>query len=124
MEEWTEIRRKVLVEGVSQRSILRETGMHWKTLEKILNHSAPPGYQQSQPRKRTRIGPFVERIAKILKEDLKLPKKQRHTARRIWERIRDESGYRGSYTTVNETVRGLRSKNEEVFVALKRAGGF
>jgi len=40
MEQWTEIRRRVLVEGVKKREILRETGMHWSTLEKILRHSA------------------------------------------------------------------------------------
>ncbi len=46
MDQWTEIRRRVLVEGVSRRQVLRETGLHWKTLKKILEHSAPPGYRQ------------------------------------------------------------------------------
>jgi hypothetical protein len=36
MENWSEIRRRVLVEGVSRRQILRETGMHWRTLRKML----------------------------------------------------------------------------------------
>lgn len=42
MEQWADIRRRVLQEGVSKRQILRETRMHWTTLEKILTHSAPP----------------------------------------------------------------------------------
>ena len=42
MLQWAEIRRRVLVDGVSKRQILRETGMHWTTLEKILRHSDPP----------------------------------------------------------------------------------
>ena len=46
MEQWTEIHRRILVEKVSQRQVLRETGMHWKTLQKILEHSEPPGYTQ------------------------------------------------------------------------------
>ena len=46
MDQWLEIRRRVLIEGVSKRQILRETGMHWQTLEKILGHSVPPGYQR------------------------------------------------------------------------------
>ena len=50
MEQWTEIRRRVLVEGVSKRQILRETGMHWRTLEKILAYSEPPGYRQTKPK--------------------------------------------------------------------------
>ena len=45
MEEWTEIRVRVLNGEASRREILRETGMHWKTLKKILTHSEPPGYR-------------------------------------------------------------------------------
>lgn len=41
MEQWTEIRQRVLVGGESKRAILRETGMHWRTLEKILGQSEP-----------------------------------------------------------------------------------
>ena len=48
MEWWTKIRQKVLVEGVSKRQVLQETGIHWKTLEKILGHSSPPGYRLPQ----------------------------------------------------------------------------
>lgn len=48
MEQWSEIRRRVLVEGVSRRRILREMGMHWLTLERILEHSEPPGYRPQQ----------------------------------------------------------------------------
>ena len=47
MEEWSEIRRRVLVEGVSRRQVMRETGMRWRTLAKILGHSEPPGYRQA-----------------------------------------------------------------------------
>jgi hypothetical protein len=45
MEEWTEIRLRVLNEEASKREILREKGMHWKTLQKILSYSEPPGYR-------------------------------------------------------------------------------
>ena len=46
MNDWTEIRRRVLVAGVSRRQILRETGMHPKTLKQILEYSEPPGYRR------------------------------------------------------------------------------
>ena len=36
MKQWNEIRHRVLIQGVSKRQILRETGMHWTTLDKIL----------------------------------------------------------------------------------------
>ena len=86
--QWAEIRRRVLVEGVSRRQILRKTGLHWKTLKKILEHSVPPGYRQSQPRPRKKIGPYEERIRQILKEDKAMPQKQRHTAKRISDGLR------------------------------------
>ena len=62
MDEWAEIRKRVLIGGESKRAILRETGMHWRTLEKILAHSEPPGYRQSQARKKPMIGPHIRRI--------------------------------------------------------------
>jgi len=48
MEDWTDIRERVASGKVSKRAILRETGMHWKTLKKILTHSEPPGYRLRQ----------------------------------------------------------------------------
>ena len=60
MDQWLEIRRRVLPEGVSARQILRETGMHWGTLKKILAHPCPPGYQRRQ-RPDKRIALPIER---------------------------------------------------------------
>jgi transposase len=122
MDEWSEIRRRVLVEGVSRRQVLRETGMHWRTLRKILTHSEPPGYRQQQPRPRKKLGAFLERIQQILKEDQALPRKQRHTAKRIWERLR-EAGFTGGYTVVKDAVRELTQKSQEVFVPLTHPPG-
>ena len=99
-----EIRRRVLVEGVSKREILRETGRHWQMLEKILQLSHPPGYRLRQPRPRPKIGPYLERIRQTLEADQEVPRKQRHTAKRLFERLREE-GYSGSSTQVKEAVR-------------------
>ena len=123
MEQWTDIRQRVLVGGESKRSILRETGMHWRTLEKILKHSEPPGYRQAKPRKRPLIGPFEGWIERVLKEDLQIHKKQRHTAKRIWKRLQDEKGFTGGYTAVKTAVRRLRRTTKEVFVPLKHPPG-
>ena len=122
MEEWTEIRRRVLVEGVSRRQILRESGMHWLTLKKILEHSEPPGYRQEQPRKKPKLGEYLGRLEQMLKEDETLPRKQRHTAKRIWERLQAE-GFTGGYTVVKEAVRELTRKQQEVFVPLVHRPG-
>jgi transposase len=119
MKQWTQIRQRALAKGESKRGILRETGMHWRTLEKILTHSEPPGYQQAQSRNRPKIGAFESRIEQILKDDLQMPRKQRHTAQRIFERLRDEHGYDGCYSAVKEAVRRMRATCQEVFVPLK-----
>lgn len=118
MEQWTDIRRRVLVEGVSKRQILRETRMHWTTLEKILGHSEPPGYRRAQPLSKPKIGPFLDRICQILDQDKAMPKKQRHTAKRIFERLRDEHGYTGGYTQVKAAVREIKKRTAEVFMPL------
>ena len=122
MEDWSEIRRRVLVEGVSRRQILRETKMHWLTLKKILEHSQPLGYRQIQRRRKTKLGDYLPRIEEILKTDQAMPRKQRHTAKRIWERLREE-GFTGGYTVVKDAVRDLTKQNQEVFVPLVHRPG-
>ena len=118
MQQWNDIRQRVLVQGVSKREILRETGMHWTTLEKILTHSSPPGYRASQPRHRPKLGPHVDWIGQILELDKSAPRKQRHTAKRIFDRLVDERGYQGGYTMVKDLVRQIKRTRKEVFMPL------
>jgi transposase len=122
MEQWLRVRQRVINEGIAKRQILRETGMHWRTLEKILTHSSPPGYCRAVPYHRPKIGRFLDRIRDVLESDRDLPKKQRHTAKRIFERIKEE-GYEGGYTQVKEVVRGLRRTTQEVFMPLVHRPG-
>jgi transposase len=124
MEKWRDIRRRVMVEGESKRQICREYGIHFQTLQKILAYSEPPGYRQSRPRAKRKIGPFILVIEQILKDDKDAPKKQRHTAKRIFDRLRDEYGYNGGYTAVKEAVRAFKQKNREVFVPLSQPPGW
>jgi transposase len=123
MENWAEIRRRVLVDGQSKRSVCREFDIHWDTLQKILSHSAPPGYRRKGPRPRPKIDPFLGVIHQILEDDKQAPKKQRHTARRIYERLRDEHGYSGKLTIVKQAVADLRRRSAEVFVPLAHRPG-
>jgi hypothetical protein len=64
--------------------------MRARTLPKILEHSEPPGYRQKQPRPRKKLEAYVGRIEQILKGDQALPRKQRHTAKRTWERSSEQ----------------------------------
>ena len=66
MENWAEIRRRVLVDGQSKRSVCREFDIHWDTLQKILHHSEPPGYRRAAARPKPKLEPFLPVIRQIL----------------------------------------------------------
>src|SRR3954465_5825893 len=123
MENWAEIRRRVLVDGLSKRAACREYDLHWDTLTKILEHSAPPGYRRTAPRPKPKLDPFLGVIHEILEGDRKAPRKQRHTAVRIFQRLRDEHGYRGGLTVVKLAVAAWRARSAEVFVPLAHPPG-
>jgi transposase len=123
MDKWTEIRRRALVEGQSMRQLQREFRLHWKTLRKILDHPEPPGYRQARPRPKPKLGPYLAVLHQILGDDKKAPKKQRHTAKRVFERLRDEYGYPGGLTAVKDAVRAWRREHTEVFVPLAHPPG-
>jgi hypothetical protein len=59
MEMWTKIRRKVIVEGASKRSIRRDYRISARTLEKILANAQPPGYRQRITRPKPMLGQFL-----------------------------------------------------------------
>ncbi|MDQ3689367.1 MAG: IS21 family transposase, partial [Chloroflexota bacterium] len=123
MENWAEIRRRVLVDGLSKRSACREFDIHWDTLTKILDHPEPPGYHRTAPRPRPKLDPFLPVMHQILDGDKKAPRKQRHTAQRIFERLRDEYGYPGGLTVVKDAIRAWRRGRAEVFVPLSHRPG-
>lgn len=123
MELWSEVRRRVLVEGVSKREICRDYKLGWRTLEKILEHAEPPGYRFRVERALPKLGPFIGLIDEMLEADRDAPPKQRHTARRIFHRLRDEHGYRGSEVQVRRYVAQHRRHGAEVFVPLSHPPG-
>ena len=51
-------------------------GIHWETLRKIQDHPEPPGYRMDFPRSKPKLGPYLEVIAQIIKDDKSVPKKQ------------------------------------------------
>src|SRR5947208_13871259 len=123
MQNWAEIRRRVLVDGLSGRAACREYKIHWKTLRKILDNSEPPGYRRSKPKRPSILDPLLPVAHQILEDDRKAPRKQRHTAKRIFDRLRAEHGYQGGLTTVEDAVRAWRPRTAEVFVPLAHPPG-
>ena len=122
-EKWAEIRRLIEVEKRSKRSVCREFEIHRDTLKKILEHPEPPGYRQSKPRRKRKIGPYLAVIDEILRQDRNVHHKQRHTKRRLFERLRDEYGYTGGSTAVKEAVRDWEQQRREVFMPLVHRPG-
>ena len=70
----------------------------------MLRYSVPPGYRR-QPAQRPKLDAWVGTIDHILEDDKTRGKKQRHTANRIFERLRDEHSYPGGYMIVKDYVR-------------------
>lgn len=118
MTLWTEIRRLVLTKQKSKRAICREYEIHWKTPEKILTHTGPPGYRQKKPRTRPEPDPFLPMIHEMLLSNRTAPAEQRHTAKRMFDRLHEERSYTGGLTVVQEEVRQWREQSAEVFMPL------
>jgi transposase len=72
---------------------------------------------------RPKLGPLVPVIHAILEADKTAPPKQRHTAKRIFERLRIEHGFAGGYTVVKDYVRLTRTRSREVFIPLSHPPG-
>jgi transposase len=123
MEIWAEVRRRVLAGEISKRHACREYHLHWDTLRKILEHAEPPGYRRREPRPKPTLGPFLPVIHQILEADPQAPKKQRHTARRIFDRLREEHGYAGCESIVRAAVADWKKATAEVFVPLSHPPG-
>lgn len=123
VELYARVRRACHVEGLSEREAARLFGIDRKTVSKILQHSVPPGYRRSKPPARPKLDPFIPIIDQILEADRALPKKQRHTSQRIFERLRDEHGFNGGITIVTDYVREKKRRTQEVFVPLSHAPG-
>src|ERR1035437_2507210 len=112
VEIYGRVRRAVGVEGRSQRAVAREFRLSRETVRKMLPYVVPPGYQRQQPIKRPKLGPWLGVINAILEDDKQRPGKQRHTAKRIFERLREEHSFTGGYTIVKDYVR--RSEERRV----------
>jgi transposase len=89
----------------------------------MLQYAVPPGYQRQQPARRPKLGPWLGVIDAMLNDDKRRPPKQRHTAKRIFDRLRDEHGFTGGYTIVKDYVRGEQLRSREMFIPLTHAPG-
>lgn len=108
---------------MSPRDAARLFGINRRTVEKMLQFSVPPGYRRARDVKRPKLGAFMPIIDAILSDDKQRPKKQHHTIRRIFERLRDEYGYVGRIAIVSDYVREQHLRTREMFVPLAHTPG-
>ena len=123
VELYARVRHAVMIEGLSARGAADRFGINARTVSKMLTFSVPPGYVRRKPPYRPKLDGFMGVIDAILVADKDRPKKQRHTSRRIFERLRDEHGFTGKITIVKDYVAGWRQRTQEMFVPLVHPPG-
>jgi transposase len=104
--QWLTIRHRVLVGGIPQRQIARETGISPKTIRKMLAHPHPQPYGP-RSRRYPKLGPHTASIRRMLQENATLPPPARLSVQAIYERIRDQESFSGSYGAVKDYVRPI-----------------
>jgi transposase len=118
------IRRLYHRQGWSERRIARELGHDRATIHRYLvGGSDPPRYRLAKPRAKPVLDPVLPLLERWLAEDEQQPPKQRRTAHRMWQQLRDEHGFTGGEPTIRVAVRRLRDRRREVFVPLAFAPG-
>lgn len=110
VELFAAIRRDRRVEGSSIRELADRYHVHRRTVRQALADATPP-VRKVPDRKAPRLGPFVEAVDQMLRADLTAPRKQRHTAHRVWVRLVEEHDAGDlSYSTVRDHVRKRRAQ--------------
>lgn len=92
MELYLKVRLAVS-EGMSRRQAAKHFNISRDSVTKMLSYSTPPGYQRRSAIRRPKLDAFVATVDGWLDEDLKVPRKQRHTAKRVFDRLRNECGF-------------------------------
>jgi lambda repressor-like predicted transcriptional regulator len=91
VEQFETIRRQHRDEGASIRELARRNRVHRRTVRQALKSAVPPARKPSE-RQAPALGAHEATIRGWLEADQQAPPKQRHTARRVWQRLREEQG--------------------------------
>src|SRR6056297_1397651 len=109
--------------GMSQREAAQYFNISRDSVAKMMAFSVPPGYRRTAPVKRPKLDAFTGIIDGWLDSDREVHRKQRHTAKRVFERLRDEHGFTGGYTIVKDYMRERERRGREMFVPLAHPPG-
>ena len=108
---------------MSERAASRYFGISRDSVKKIMSFSVPPGYRRTAPIRRPKLDGFTEIIDGWLLEDQGRNRKQRHTAKRVLERLREEHRFTGGYTIIKDYMREHERRGREMFVPLVHQPG-
>ncbi len=122
VDSYVKIRKAVMKDGVSKRAASRVFGVSRQFVNTALECPVPKPYKREKV-KPSKLDPYKEFIDSILESDKSVHKKQRHTAKRIHERLRDEEGFTGCYTSVKDYLQQKKRKARESFVPLSHPPG-
>ena len=106
LAQWSGIRDQILRKGVSIRQVVRETGISYTTVRKMLDYPLPQPYPP-RSRRYPKLGPHTGSVQRILRANATLPPSARLSIKAIYERIRDTEGFRGSYSSVTDYARTI-----------------
>ena len=123
MELYRKVRQAYFRQGMSKRGISRHFGISRDSVDKMIVYSVPPGYRRTAPVKRPKLDGFTEIIDRWLLDDAGQNRKQRHTAKRVLDRLRAEHGFTGGYTIVKGYMREHQRRRREMFVPLDHRPG-
>ena len=109
-DAWASIRLLHLRQGKSKSWIARELGISRNTVRKYLDGCEAPRYRATQARGRPVSDKWGEHVRLILNDDRNAPRKQKHTAKRIYDRLVEEHGFTGSERTIRKLVSDIKRK--------------
>jgi transposase len=110
VELFEQIRRDQRAGGSSIRELAGKHHVHRRTVRQALASAVPPPRKAYPPRARPAIDRYAQVIDSWLLADREVPRKQRHTARRVWQRLVAEHGAALAEVTVSRYVARRRAE--------------
>ena len=118
MEQFEQIRRDHAREGLSIRALARRHGVHRRAVRQALESALPPAKRTPRGRPAPALGAYRAVVDEWLIADRQAPRKQRHTARRVWQRLVAEHG---AVVSERQVARYVHARRRELGRSVRRS---